>query len=72
MDLVEQRFPYQCITRYPYPEVQQWCLDNVGEFDITWYRYGQDILAGVFGKEIVNTYRFLHEKDAVAFTLKWG
>lgn len=68
----EQRFPYECTTRYPYMQVVPWVEEHIGTFDREWYRYGTDIAAGVLGWDPYDTYRFRDEQDAVLFRLKWS
>jgi hypothetical protein len=72
VDDIEQRFPYQCQTRWTWTEVADWCEANVGQFDQDWYRYGSEIMAGLDGLPVQDTYRFRTEQAAVLFRLKWS
>ena len=72
VDDLEQRFPYECVTRWSWTEVADWCEANVGRFDQDWYRYGTDIMSGVAGWEPYDTYRFRTEQAAVLFRLRWS
>lgn len=58
-------------TLHPYPDVQDWCEENIGEFDVEWYKLGEDI-AGLFDPEYRSTYYFRTEQQALMFTLRWG
>ena len=62
---------YSATTLYPYIEVEQWCLDNIGEWNETWYKLGQDPMASLTG-DISNQYYFTDEKSAILFKLKWS
>ena len=70
-DLV-QRFPYECRTQWTWVEVADWCETNIGKFDQEWYRYGNDILAGMSGEPIYDHYRFRTEQQAILFRLRWS
>lgn len=69
---IEERFPFQCQTRWPWTDVVDWCNLHVGEFNKDWYRYGTDIMSGVSGWEPNDTYRFRSEQAAVLFRLRWS
>jgi len=62
---------YSATTLYPYIEVDEWCLENVGEWNITWYKLGQDPLANFVG-DMTSQYYFADEQSAVLFKLKWS
>ena len=68
---IEMRFPYECVTRWSWTEVADWCEANVGRFDQDWYRYGTDIMYGLDAPTI-DRYRFRTEQAAVLFRLKWS
>lgn len=72
IDYIEERFPYECRTRFHYDQVVPWCRENIGEFDQEWYRYGSDIALGATGMETRDTYRFQTEQMAVLFKLRWS
>jgi hypothetical protein len=62
---------YPAVTNHPYIEVEQWCLDNIGEWNKTWYKLGQDIAMVAMGFN-ESQYYFADEKSAVLFKLKWS
>lgn len=69
---IEERFPYECTTRWTWTEVADWCETNVGAYDREWFRYGSDIAMGVGGEPIIDRYRFRTEQQAVLFRLRWS
>jgi hypothetical protein len=73
MQLPDPEWPYICYTRHPYPEVQKWCEVNIGEFDQTWYKLGEDIMAMSMNPSTYkSTYMFRREADAIMFKLRWA
>jgi hypothetical protein len=62
---------YRATTEYPYPEVEQWCLDHVGPWKDTWYKLGQD-MAAVIVDYRTQEYWFKFEEDRLMFVLRWG
>lgn len=62
---------YSATTLHPYIEVEQWCLDNIGEWNETWYKLGQDPMASFIG-DYTSQYYFTDEKSAILFKLKWS
>jgi hypothetical protein len=62
---------YLATTTHPYIEVEQWCLDNIGEWNETWYKLGQDIAMVAIGYH-ESHYYFSDEKSAILFKLKWS
>ena len=62
---------YGATTFHPYIEVEQWCLDNIGEWNVTWYKFAQDIAMVAMGNNI-SQYYFADEQSAVLFKLKWS
>ena len=71
MRLPDPNWPYICYTSHPYPEVQEWCEANIGEFDLDWYKLGEDIAAQSIMADYKSTYMFRREQDAVLFSLRW-
>lgn len=67
---------YKGQTAAKYPEVQNWCEQNCGEFDVDWSRLGRDPMSDVFaratGEPVKDTYYFATEKMLTMFLLKWG
>ena len=62
---------YPATTLHPYIEVEEWCLENIGEWNVTWYKLGQDPLADLIG-DMTSQYYFTDEKSAILFKLKWS
>ena len=62
---------YSATTLHPYIEVEEWCLENIGEWNITWYKFPQDIAIVAMGNAI-SQYYFADEKSAILFKLKWS
>ena len=63
-----------CITlnTQDYAEIQDWCLENLGEFDDKWYKLGIDPAGMVLSHLTPKTiWYFKEEKDAVLFSLRW-
>jgi hypothetical protein len=71
MQLPNSDWPYVCYTSHPYPAVQDWCWENIGEFDQDWYKLGEDILANMISN-YKSTYMFRKEEHAVLFQLRWA
>ena len=66
-------WPYICYTKHPYPKVQEWCRINIGEFDLDWYKLGEDIMAlSMNPNAYKSTYMFKDKKHAVMFNLRWA
>jgi len=58
-------------------EVEQWCLEHIGEWDQDWYRLGIDVaqLAVAIELEdygIETTWYFKDEQKMVMFLLRWA
>jgi hypothetical protein len=71
MRLPDAEWPYLCYTSHPYPEVQDWCEQNIGQFDQEWYKLGEDVAAQSIMSDYKSTYMFKSEKHAVLFRLRW-
>jgi hypothetical protein len=72
MQLPDPEWPYICYTSHPYPEVQEWCEANIGQFDRDWYKLGEDIMAQSILTDYKSTYMFRDERHVVLFRLRWG
>lgn len=74
VDPIEDRFPYECSTRWSWTEVADWCSANIGQFDQDWYRYGTDIAwsIGQATEPTMDHYRFRTEQAAILFRLRWS
>ena len=71
MRLPDPEWPYICYTSHPWPEVCDWCKENIGEFDQEWYKLGEDIAAQGIYSDYKSTYMFRDERHVVLFRLKW-
>jgi hypothetical protein len=63
---------YPAYTRHPWPEVEEWCNDNIGPWNQEWYKLGEDAAAMVFDAGYRSTYFFRTEEQAIIFTLRWA
>ena len=63
-------------TAARYPEVQDWCEANCGEFGISWSRLGRDpmsdVIANETGAPVKDTYYFATEEMLTLFLLRWS
>lgn len=60
------------LNRLDYTEAEQWCLDNLSEFGVRWYKLGIDPAAAVLNHIRPKTvWYFKDETDATLFALKW-
>ena len=64
------RLKFPATTTHPYVEVEQWCLDHIGEWNVKWYKFGIDPMAYAMGDKTTH-YWFADEQSAVLFKLKW-
>jgi len=71
MRLPDAEWPYICYTSHPWPEVCDWCRANIGEFDQTLYKLGEDIAPQSIYTDYKSTYMFRDERHAVLFRLRW-
>lgn len=54
-------------------EVDQWCNDNIGAWNESWYKLGMDPTLGIFvDNGYRNTYLFKNEHDRLLFILRWS
>jgi len=53
---------------------QDWCEQNIGQFNDTWYKLGIDPVDQIFNqdRETESIWYFRYEKHAVWFKLKWS
>ena len=58
------------LERDDWPEIQDWCVKYIGEFDQAWYKLGIDPLAHLEGNRRT-TWFFKREVDAIMFALRW-
>jgi len=59
-------------SRADWADTVSWLEDNVGQFNETWYKLGQDLVYGVIVGWPGDEYRFLRESDAAWFKLRWA
>ena len=59
-------------TNADYEEVQLWCEEHCGEFDVGWYRLGTDIAFAIYNPNYKDTYYFADEKILTLFLLRWS
>ena len=58
------------LDRDDWPEIQDWCVANLGEFDQAWYKLGIDPMAHLDGNR-QTTWFFKRKQDAILFALRW-
>jgi len=63
---------YSATTPHPYPDVENWCVENIGPWNETWYKLGADPAASIFDPDYRSTYFFKTEQDQLLFMLRWG
>ena len=51
---------------------QEWCEQNIGEFNDTWYKLGIDPVSSLFYDKVESVWYFKNESDAVLFKLRWA
>ena len=72
MQLPDPEWPHVCYTGAPWPEVVEWCKQNIGEYDQAWFKLGEDPAAQSIYTDYKSTYLFRKEQDAVLFKLRWS
>ena len=63
---------YEATTVEAYPEVEVWCNNHVGEWDIDWVRERHDIAAVLGAGDRKQRYFFRTEQDKTMFILRWS
>jgi len=63
---------YKGYTTEAWPEVVAWCEKNIGEWNVDWYKLGEDIAAQIVFPDYRSTYLFRTEKQLLAFKLRWS
>ena len=66
-----EQLTHVAYTTHPWPEVEDWCNTNIGQWNEEWYKLGEDIAAQIFNPEYRSTYFFRTEEQALMFTLRW-
>jgi hypothetical protein len=70
---LHERLKFSAYTTHEWPEVDQWCNNNIGLWNETWYKLGMDPMAGIVeGIETRSTYLFKNEHDRLLFILRWS
>ena len=60
-------------TTEHWTEVDQWCNDNIGAWNESWYKLGIDPAAEIFADiKTRSTYLFKNEHDRLLFILRWS
>ena len=67
-----EELKYPAYTTHPYPEVQDWCVANIGAWNEDWYKLGEDPAARFLDPEYRSTYFFRTEQQVVLFILRWA
>ena len=65
-------FPHMVTIDYPYPEVEQWCLTNIGGWNKQWIRTPADLAALAVLGDGDETYCFRTSEQATLFALRWA
>ena len=63
---------YTGYTTEAWPIVEQWCLDHIGEWNVEWYKLGEDVTAQIVYPDYRSTYLFRTEQQLLMFKLKWS
>jgi hypothetical protein len=68
-----ERLKFPAYTTHEWWEVDQWCNDNVGAWNESWYKLGIDPAVEIFVDiETRSTYLFKNEHDRLLFILRWS
>ena len=62
-----ERLTYTIYTTHPWPDVEQWCNDNIGAWNVEWFKVGKDPVVS-----IRTNYLFRTKQQALMFLLMWG
>jgi hypothetical protein len=64
---------YTVTTRYFWPAIEMWCVENIGGWNIDWYRVHADLASYiVFNDSVTETYHFRTSEQAMLFALRWS
>ncbi len=73
MDIMGPEWPYRVtLYRDDWDVVQDWCLNNLGEFDQAWYKLGIDPAEFIMYGDRRTVWYFKREADAMFFRLRWA
>lgn len=69
---MNSEWKYKIILETPdWPEIQDWCEINIGEFDKDWYKLGIDPAEYFIFGRTKTTWFFKQESHAINFSLRW-
>lgn len=68
---INSNLSYMAKINCDWPAAQAWCEENVGEFNVDWYKLGIDPAASLFG-DTTTTWFFKDEEKMLLFLLKWS
>jgi hypothetical protein len=71
MSEINANLKYMIRLECDWQTAQAWCMSNVGDFDVDWYRLGIDPAASLFGDK-TTTWYFKDEKTMTLFALKFA
>jgi hypothetical protein len=63
---------YEVYTDHDYPEVEAWCVENVGLWNEDWYREPLDLAVIILSGSSKTRYFFKTEQDKIMFILRWS
>jgi len=69
---------HRAVVKIPdWGEVERWCNDNIGEWNLEWYKLGVDITRLVVAIEtedylVETTWFFKQERNKTMFMLRWA
>jgi hypothetical protein len=63
---------YKATTLHAWPYVEIWCVENIGSWNIDWYKMGIDPADSIFNPDYRTIYFFKTEQQALLFMLRWG
>jgi hypothetical protein len=72
MTTFNEELKYVAYTQHHYTEVEPWCQVNIGVWNDTWYKLGDDIALQGIDPEYRSTYFFKTKQNQMLFMLKWG
>ena len=67
-----EELKYVAYTKHSWVDVQPWLNDNIGPWNESWYKLGEDSAAQVIDPEYRSTYYFKTEQHQLLFKLRWS
>ena len=64
--------PYTGDTTQAYPEVENWCVNYIGDWGEEWAKLGDDVTAQIVFPNYCSTYYFRTEQQLLMFELRWA